>query len=62
MDSDLTEDEGCMATGRCEAPRRARGITNCIWCGKELHEKDGRWWTWDADQHRSPKSQGYVHR
>lgn len=34
--------------GHCEAPPTARGITNCIHCGKELHERDGAWFTWDA--------------
>ncbi len=59
-ENDLTEDEGCMAVGRCEAAAGERGITNCVWCGKELHEKDGHWWTWDADQYSNPKSQGHI--
>ena len=47
----------CDVSGECEAPEGARGITNCIHCGKELHEKDGWWWTWDADllPHKEPQ-------
>lgn len=46
--------------GLCEAPEGARGITNCIHCGKQLHEKDGAWYTWDADMYKYPKPQDYV--
>lgn len=54
------EDPVCGVVGRCEAPKDARGITNCIHCGKELHEKAGEWWTYDADNYPDPQSQGYV--
>lgn len=37
-------------TGVCVAPSYATGITNCIYCGKELvQHADGNWYTWDAD-------------
>ena len=54
------EEIACDISGICEAPREARGITNCIHCGKELIEKDGKWWTWDADLHPRQEPQGYV--
>lgn len=57
---DEENDVHCDNSGQCEAPRGARGITNCIHCGKELHEKNGEWFTWDADMQESPKSQGPV--
>ena len=51
----------CNNSGKCEAPLDARGVTNCIHCGKELHEKDGKWFTWDADiVTKWAKSQSYV--
>jgi hypothetical protein len=48
----------CDIAGQCEAPQNSRGITNCIHCGKELVEKDGEWWTWDADLFPTQKPQG----
>ena len=54
------EDPICHDTGICVAPKGAREITNCVHCGKELHEKDGKWWTWDADNFSNPLPQGYV--
>ena len=56
------EEQGilCNITGTCEAPKGARDIASCIYCGKELHEKDGKWWTWDAANHPNPRPQGYV--
>lgn len=54
------EDPCCDNSGQCEAPPDARGITNCIHCGKELHEKDGAWWTHDAGDYADPKPQGFV--
>lgn len=57
------EDENeilCDNSGKCQAPRGARDITNCIYCGKELREKDGHWFTWDADTVKNPISQGPV--
>ncbi len=50
----------CDDTGLCEAPVGARCIANCIHCGKELHEKDGQWWTWDAVDLPDPQPQGDV--
>lgn len=50
----------CDLVGRCEAAEGERSITNCIHCGKELHEKDEQWWTWDADQFTNPKPQCFV--
>ena len=47
----------CNISGRCQAPSGARGITNCIHCGKELRERDGQWWTWDADTTPNPQPQ-----
>lgn len=55
------EDEPlCDISGRYEAPRGARDSTNCIHCGKELVERDGQWWTWDADMHESQQSQDPI--
>ena len=39
----------CNDTGICVAPAWARDITECVYCGKELHEIDGQWYTHDAD-------------
>jgi len=39
----------CNISGACEAPHNAKGIANCIHCGKELVERDEKWYTWDAD-------------
>lgn len=50
----------CDIAGQCEAPSGARGIANCVHCGKELHEKNGEWRTWDAEWIKNPKSQGPV--
>lgn len=44
--------------GDCLAPDGARMITNCVYCGKELHECKGAWYTWDAPADALP--QGYV--
>ena len=43
------EEPACDISGRCVAPKGAKGITNCIYCGKELLERKGKWYTWDAD-------------
>lgn len=57
----MPNDEVCCEYGwQCEAPSGAREITNCIHCGKELHEKNGWWFTWDAYMHKNPKPQGPV--
>ena len=56
------EDVGCHHSGVCVAHEDAKLICNCIYCGKELHEIDGDWWTWDADQHPSPKPQQQMSR
>jgi hypothetical protein len=39
----------CDESGRCTASKTASGVTNCIYCGKELVEVGGSWYTWDAD-------------
>ena len=38
---DLDEELPCDISGRCVAPKGAHKITNCIFCGKELVEKNG---------------------
>lgn len=48
----------CDNSGKCEAPPDARGITNCIYCGKELHERNGEWRTWDVHMTKYPEPQG----
>jgi hypothetical protein len=53
------EEPCCNNSGRCEAADGEHGITNCIHCGKELRERDGQWWTWDATDHPDPQPQGY---
>ena len=45
------EEPHCDNSGLCKAPRGARDITNCIYCGKELVEINGGWYTWDWDLH-----------
>ena len=47
----------CDTTGKCVAPAGSRVICNCLYCGKELFEKDGVWWTWDANLHKTPQAQ-----
>lgn len=44
----LLHGEPACNYGTCAAPADARGITNCVHCGKELRERDGAWFTWDA--------------
>ncbi len=59
----MLDEEGnpiCEIRGRCEAMQGARGTTNCIHCGKELHERDDKWWTWDAEFVPNPKPQDDV--
>lgn len=51
------EDPLCDNMGLCQAPDGARGTTNCIHCGKELDERDGWWWTWDAYMVPDPQPQ-----
>lgn len=51
------EEPCCNNSGRCEAAADAESITGCIHCGKELHQRDGFWWTWDADQYPNPQPQ-----
>ena len=53
------KDPICEYTGICVAPAGARYITNCVHCGKELHEVNGWWYTWDADMHemQTPQTQ-----
>ena len=50
----------CNISGLCEGPKGASLITNCIHCGKELHEKNGWWYTWDADTCENPEPQSPV--
>ncbi len=39
----------CDHSGTCSAPAGTTGTTaSCEYCGKELHYRDGKWWTWDA--------------
>ncbi len=58
----MHEELSCDATGLCKALEGSKVITNCIYCGKELIEKDGKWYTWDADFHTDdPVVQDYVH-
>jgi hypothetical protein len=52
----------CDFTGECEAPYGVSRIANCIHCGKELHEKDGKWWTWDVDLFPNSKPQRQAGR
>ena len=47
----------CNVSGECEAPSYGKEIANCIHCGKELQERDGKWYTWDADLKDDPKPQ-----
>jgi hypothetical protein len=53
------EDPPCDISGRCEGQAWARQsrICSCTHCGKELHYRDGAWWTWDADQYEHPSPQ-----
>jgi hypothetical protein len=56
--SDLDREEiGCHHSGRCVAPAEAAETANCIYCGKELRESGGKWWTWDAGQYDAPYPQ-----
>lgn len=50
------EDPCCGFSGQCEPDPEAKGITNCIHCGKELHEIAGEWWAHDAPDHPQPHS------
>ncbi len=39
----------CDHSGTCSAPAGTTSTTaSCEYCGKELHYRDGKWWTWDA--------------
>jgi hypothetical protein len=38
----------CDGVGSCSAAPGTTGITNCIHCGKELHQRGDQWFTWDA--------------
>jgi hypothetical protein len=55
----VDEDPACDNAGKCVAPKGAKGITNCVHCGKELIEREGRWYTWDVDMHemQTPQDQ-----
>lgn len=54
------EDPSCDDVGWCEAADGERRVTNCIHCGKELLEREGWWWTWDAIEFDSPRPQCAV--
>jgi hypothetical protein len=57
----MTEDDShCDNSGRCMAPVGVRSITNCIYCGKELIEIMGAWFTWDYEFFDDPQPQDYV--
>jgi len=46
----IDREPACNISGTCVAPKGAGGLTNCIYCGKELHRRnDGLYYTWDAD-------------
>lgn len=48
-DTDVDIDPVCDNSGVCWAPAGAAGVTNCVYCGKELEQReDGKWYTWDA--------------
>lgn len=57
---EVEEEEPICNNGHCEAPKDARGITNCVHCGKELRESDGYWWTYDAEKSPHPVPQDVV--
>ena len=46
---DKDKEPACDVSGKCVAPRGAKGSTNCVYCGKELVQRGGKWFTWDAD-------------
>ena len=48
----------CDIGGRCTPAPTTSNVSNCIYCGKELVQKDGKWYTWDADlhPHQSPQN------
>lgn len=42
-------DHACDIDGKCDAGEyNTSRIADCIYCGKELHWSQGKWWTWDA--------------
>lgn len=46
----IDREPACNISGTCVAPKGTKAITNCIYCGKELHRRDnGLYYTWDAD-------------
>lgn len=47
----------CNTSGICTAFDGDSGYSNCQYCGKELYEKDGYWWTWDAVSLANPLPQ-----
>jgi hypothetical protein len=56
-----SNEQACDNSGRCTASIEANGITNCIYCGKELHQRNGQWFTWDADLvTNDPRPQGVT--
>ena len=45
----MLEELICDVAGICVAPEGEHGIASCVYCGKELVERNGQWFTWDAD-------------
>lgn len=46
----IDREPACNISGTCVAPKGTKAITNCVYCGKELHRRDnGLYYTWDAD-------------
>jgi len=55
----MMEEPLCDVSGICTPLPTDGTISLCIYCGKELIKKDGRWYTWDADFHPQQKPQNY---
>jgi hypothetical protein len=55
----FSEEPFCVGVGSCSAREGAKGITNCIHCGKELHQRGNQWFTWDAPPDGG-RAQDYV--
>lgn len=54
-------DPACHDTGWCRAPASAWCVTNCVYCGSKLVERNGRWFTHDWHLWPNPQPQaGYI--
>ncbi len=53
----MKEELPCDISGICRPSSLDEDVTNCVYCGKELIKKDGKWYTWDADFHPQQKPQ-----